>query len=95
MSGKISVENACQAQCLITVQERIKKVKCALSNQRAAQLWLVYMEMVAVLRKFIKAERLGDWTAHLQALNEMLPYFGSIGTQFVQKISKAVPSENV
>ena len=33
------------------------------------------MEMNDILKKFIRAERLGDWKMHLSALSDMWPYF--------------------
>lgn len=33
------------------------------------------MEMVRLVRKFIKAERTGNWKLHLQTVLDMLPYF--------------------
>ena len=37
------------------------------------------MKMIDILRTFIKAERIGDWNLHLQAVQEMLPYFTAAG----------------
>ena len=37
-------------------------------DDRTASLWLQYMDMVDILRMFIKAERTGNWRLHLQAL---------------------------
>ncbi len=37
------------------------------------------MDMVDVLRKFIRAERTGNWNLHLQAVSEMLPYLAASG----------------
>ncbi len=65
LSGVISIEDACQTECVVTVKEKIEKVKSTMKNQKTAQLWLVDMEMVTVLKKFLKAERLGEWTLYL------------------------------
>ena len=35
--------------------------------------------MVYILRKFILAERIGDWDLHLQTLHEMLPFMAAAG----------------
>ena len=32
------------------------------------------MDMVALLRQFIEAERTGNWELHLQSLRDMLPF---------------------
>ena len=37
--------------------------------------WQHYMEMVAILLGFIRAEREGNWEMHLELLSRMLPYF--------------------
>ena len=37
--------------------------------------WWSYMEMVAVLLAFIRAQRQGIWELHLAAFREMLPFF--------------------
>ena len=43
-------------------------------SSRTAVLWLqYYIDMIDILRKFIRAERTGNWDLHLQALSEMLP----------------------
>lgn len=53
-----------------------------ISEQRRAEtgrLWLQYMEMVSILRQFIKAERTGNWMLHLQSIMDMLPFFAACG----------------
>lgn len=53
-----------------------------ISSQRTSQtgrLWLQYMEMVTILRQFIKSERTGNWTLHLQSMMDMLPFFAACG----------------
>jgi len=44
-----------------------------------AELWIQYFEMVTLMKKFIQAERLGDWYLHLSCCREMLPYFQASG----------------
>ena len=41
--------------------------------------------MVELVRKFIKAERLGDWDVHIQSLYEMLSFFAASGHRFYMK----------
>ena len=56
---------------------RIKAIRDAnvdtLRNDLNASLWMQYIYLVRILRKFIKAKRLGNWYLHLQAVSEMLP----------------------
>lgn len=44
-----------------------------------AQLWVQYFRMVSIAKEFIRAERMGDWQAHLNCVKEMLPYFHASG----------------
>jgi hypothetical protein len=46
---------------------------------RTAKLWLNYVKHVSLLKKFIRAERTGDWNLHLTALSEMIPLFAATG----------------
>lgn len=51
----------------------------SMKDQRTAKLWFQYMDMVDILRQFIKAERAGDWLFHLKAVQNMLPSFAAAG----------------
>ena len=70
--------------------------KGALKECRTAGLWLQYMDMVDLLRNFIKSERTGDWNLNLQVLYDMLPYMAASGHHhytksiylYLQKLSK-------
>ena len=39
-----------------------------------AKYWLMYVDMVSILKRFIKAERAGKWIEHLTEIQHMLPY---------------------
>ena len=39
-----------------------------------AKYWLMYVDMVSILKQFIKAERAGKWMEHLAEIQHMLPY---------------------
>ena len=39
-----------------------------------ARYWLMYVDMVSILKQFIKAERAGKWMEHLTEIQHMLPY---------------------
>ena len=41
--------------------------------------------MVHILRKFIKAERTGNWELYLQSIYDMLPYFAGSGHNLYSK----------
>ena len=50
-----------------------------MKSSRTATMWLQYMDMVDILRKYIRAERTGNWELHLQAVSEMLAYLAASG----------------
>ena len=53
---------------------KIKQYKNNLSSSRTANMWFHYIEMVEILCKFIKAEHTGNFSLHLQAVKNMLPF---------------------
>ena len=67
------------------VAESLNAERDSMKGNRTAQLWLQYMNMIETLRKFVKAERVGDWMLHLQAVQEMLPYFAAAGHNLYAK----------
>jgi hypothetical protein len=44
-----------------------------------AKLWLMYIDMIMILKRFIYAERAGVWTQHLNEVDNMLPYLVAAG----------------
>ena len=71
----MSVEEVSAAGVLDVIQQRANNQRDhTRGTSRTATLWLQYMEMVNILRTFIKAERTANWELHLQAVSEMLPY---------------------
>ena len=39
------------------------------------RFWMDYLGMVELLLKFLRAQRTGNWTLHLESFREMLPWF--------------------
>ena len=75
----ISKHEVCQNESLKVVSQKIVELKERLQKHRTAALWFQYIEMMAVLQQFIRAEITGDWIGHLNALRKMLPYFAASG----------------
>ena len=96
MEGSVSAEEFCQADVLTSIKELLRAKTESLKSYRTATLWLQYMEMVDILRKFVRAERIGNWALHLEAVSEMLPYLAASGHNlytksahlYVQRMSK-------
>ena len=82
----------CKTAKEVSAADVLSRIKCLLQehrdlmkDDRTALLWLQYMDMVNILRLFIKAERTGNWRLHLQALSEMLPYLAAAGHNLYAK----------
>ena len=56
-----------------------KEKNDSLKSSRTAALWLQYMDMIDILRQYIRAERTGNWALHLEAISKMLPYLAASG----------------
>ncbi|GFR60757.1 hypothetical protein ElyMa_005414400 [Elysia marginata] len=44
-----------------------------------AKFWMMYIQMVLILRRYIHAERCGNWHGHLIEVRRMLPYLVTAG----------------
>ena len=79
ISGSVSTYDGIKDPIFESIQRRLLEQRKSLEYSRTAQLWLMYTDMVYILRKFIYAERLGDWDLHLKSVVEMLPYLAASG----------------
>ncbi|GBN26255.1 hypothetical protein AVEN_88685-1 [Araneus ventricosus] len=52
-----------------------KKLKQYEGRGSIGKLWIQYFHMVSIAKEFIRAERMGNCQAHLNCVNEMIPYF--------------------
>ena len=43
------------------------------------------MKMMDILRKYLRAERTGNWKLHLQVMQNMLPYLAACGHKLYTK----------
>ncbi|CAH3149612.1 unnamed protein product, partial [Porites lobata] len=85
MAGDIGIAEIYSDSLLDTAKERVDIKKKELANHPTARLWLQYMDMVALLRQFIEAERTGNWELHLQSLRDMLPFYAAAGHNLYAK----------
>jgi len=47
----------------------------AAEGNHTSKLFVLYFQLLEIMRLFIRAERTGDWNLHLHFIREMLPYF--------------------
>ena len=79
MDNSMTVADVCKMNTIDKIHSKLKIKVNSLASSETASLWLQYMEMINILRKFIRAERTGNWGLHLQALFEMLPFLAASG----------------
>lgn len=44
-----------------------------------AKLWIEYYRLISLMKKYVQAERMGNWSLHLQCVYNMLPFFHASG----------------
>ena len=84
MLSTLSVEDVCSAGVLVRIKGKLDDLKQTMTT-RTAMLWLQYLDMVSILQRFIKAERMANWKLHLQTVQDILPYFAASGHSLYAK----------
>ena len=94
MLSTLSVEDVCSAGVLVRIKWKLDDLKQTMTT-RTAMLWLQYLDMVSILQRFIKAERMANWKLHLQTVQDMLPYFAaSIWSFTLCKVCIRIPANH-
>jgi hypothetical protein len=65
---------SCSIGISIMFSQFIRNEIDSLSKYPTAKLWIQYMDMINIMKMFIKAERTGDWQLYLYSLEKMLPF---------------------
>lgn len=80
VAGEISLSELDSSPILDNMRELLYSARNKQNESRSTcHIWTMYMDMLDILRKFIRSERTGNWDLHLQALSEMLPYLAAAG----------------
>ena len=80
VDGTVSVEDICRCHVLNIIKDRLHKhAESDKMSSRTASLLVQYMGMIDILRKYIRAERTGNWAPHLQTIQNMLHYLAASG----------------
>ena len=79
-------------ESLSRISTKLQKHKEHLSDCRAGRLWLQYLELVAILRRSIKAERTGNFELHQSGHVALL---SCLWAQQLPQVDQAVPSTDV
>ena len=81
MRSSVSGENETRNAVMVSLDKVMKVFDRFLqqSTSPTSRLWLMYVEMMDIVRRYIYAERSGNWTLHLATVEEMLPYLVAAG----------------
>ena len=74
-----SLAEALSSDCLQKLQSHADIWEQTMMPYQTAQLWILYMKLVAILQSFIRAARTGNWKLYIQTLHAMLPYLAASG----------------
>ena len=85
VNKEVSAEVVASSQELEWIEANYSETKSKLLASRTSRLWLQYMEMLDILRRFMKGERTGNWDLHLHSMKEMLPYLAASGHSLYAK----------
>ena len=87
--GKKKTTEVCASGVLGAIKEQARnKATMLAESSRTAALWIQYMNMIDILRSFIRAERTSNWELHLRTLTEMLPYLVAAGHNLYVKCAR-------
>lgn len=74
--NKFSDESPAVKNFIDILENQLQRSK---ESGRTQKLWIQFIEMVEIVRMFIRAERSGDFPLHLHCVHQMLPIFHASG----------------
>ena len=74
-----SINSFLKSQVMFDINSAFEEISINLEHQRTSKLWLLYLQYISILKKFILAERTSNWQLHLDSSTEMLNLFVSTG----------------
>ena len=88
MKKEMSADEICSSDIFECVKRKIEQERSSLSVSHTAKLWLQFMDMIDILRTFIKAKRTGNWHLDLQSIKAMLLYLAASGHNLYTKCAR-------
>ncbi|XP_037043653.1 uncharacterized protein LOC119079700 [Bradysia coprophila] len=88
ISLQLDSDELCSNKLLKSLTQHFTEIKNKLLDHRTAKLWIQYIEMVDLLRDFIRSERTGNWKLHLATVQKKIPYFIAAGHNNYAKSSQ-------
>ena len=80
MLAEVILQGPLDDHALGSYAELMKVLEDLAERSRTAKLWVdVLIKPVFIMMMFVRAEREGDWPLHLEAFEQMIPYFFASG----------------
>ncbi|KAJ8928317.1 hypothetical protein NQ314_019129 [Rhamnusium bicolor] len=79
VSKDLVIDDEMVANLNITIENFNQKLKEYEERGPTAKLWIQYFHKLSIAKEFIRAERMGNFQAHLNSIIEMFPYFHASG----------------
>ena len=90
MARDMCAEKVCMSNVLKRIKDNLQKHSESVKmTSRTSALWVQYMNMIDILRKYNRAECTGNWALHLQAIQDILPYMAASGHKLYTKSAMA------
>ncbi|CAG2238772.1 unnamed protein product [Mytilus edulis] len=80
LKGDISVEKACDDVLIDQIKSRIDNFRKSHKSYRTSQLWFQYMDMIDILRRFIKAEKTSGHNLYVKSSRVYLQQMENLKT---------------
>ena len=74
-----SIHSYLKSQVMLDINSAFEEILIKLEHQRTSNLWLLHLQYISILKKFILAERTSNWQLHLDLSTEILNLFASTG----------------
>ena len=81
-AGSLTITEVQTSPHIQLFHDTLQALKNSLQASKTSKLWLQYMDMMDILRKFLKDERTGNWNLHLQAMHNM-QHFLEVPAEFL------------
>ena len=78
LADEKTLEDMTSSRSLCKLHDELSQLKEIQRQTRTGRLWLMFMEIAAIVRLFIRGERTGNSYLQIKASQDMLPYFAAV-----------------
>ena len=75
VNGECSIDDIIDSKEIDNIIAKLMNGKSSLEGLTMSQLWILYIDMISILKMFIKFECPRNWLLHLRAVMNVVPIF--------------------